>query len=75
MEYMKAKEGMKAWNTSGRQYNWTPKQKKKLEPQAEKRTGAHGAPWAPILFSAFGSGSFFGFWPRFFFQCLVKPLF
>ena len=29
--------------------------------------GPHGAPWAPVLFSAFGSGSFFGFWPRFFF--------
>ena len=34
--------------------------------------GPHGAPWAPVLFSAFGSGSFFGFWPRFFF--LLWPL-
>ena len=52
-----------AENTSGRKYIWRPKQRKEVEPEAGKRTGAQSRKknWAPralVLTSAFGSSSF-----------------
>ena len=44
-----------------RKKNQGQKPKKEPEPKAEKRIGAHGAPWAPVLFSASGPDSFFCF--------------
>ena len=59
-----------AENIAGRQsrkQNRGQKPKKEPEPKAEKRTGAHGAPWGP--------SSFFGFRLWFFFRLSAPVLF